>query len=136
LEQISGKAATFEDLERSETTIVEFKAGTGRLDVASHEPNEGSNFKLGCRKMMLIIIFCHVLVGVSEFSAELGVDGIESCSEIRSRGVGRAFRDYRGESRMIAEIGEERSLLSGDVLSVVEGKLGKGEVVNPVVLLV
>jgi hypothetical protein len=37
---------------------------------------------------------------------------------------------------MISIVSEKRGLVSGGVLEVVECKLGKGEVVDPVVLLV
>lgn len=71
-----------------------------------------------------------------KLSFQLRVYVVKSLSKLINSRDSRDVSELRGEYQVIANIGKEEGLLGRGVLGTIGDKLGKGQVIDPIVLLI
>jgi len=71
-----------------------------------------------------------------QLSTKFFMDDRESCSEISSSRNSWMFSEDWFKGWVVSKVSKERSLMSRRIVKVVKSKFSKGEIVNPVILLI
>jgi hypothetical protein len=127
------------DGERAESLVIELVAGTSRIDVASEKPDLITDLKWRGLFHLAVVEAGLGRSGVDKGARELLVEITERVDEVFSCRVGRVASGRHccaWDDGMVAVVGEERGVAGRCVDRVVVGKLGAGQKLLPVVLLV
>ena len=85
---------------------------------------------------MLVVVLRLNTLGMQEFSSKLGMDMLKAMGKVVSSRDSGAFSELGFEGGVKSEVGEEGSLFSRGILSVVKSEFSNREIINPIILLV
>jgi hypothetical protein len=123
---------------RTKAVMIELNGWSGSLDVTPEEPHKTARLEVRHGIVVAVISASLNFFGMFQLGPKFRVDVFELSHKIAGSRNGRrgVLRQSRFEGGVEPNVGEKRRLFGGQVLRVVEHKLGEREVVDPVVLLI